>query len=178
MKSPLKLLENITFFYLTLCLGASFAVPDAHSAEGIKVLKRIKEWTIYRHKDGNDQLCFISAQPKSSRPKNKVRGSVRFYVTSWMTENVSGEVSVKIGYTFDKNSQTEAKIDRRSFKMSTSKDRAYIDDPDQEAAFVNAMRRGSVMTIYGRSSRGTNTTDTYSLSGVTAALNAMKTLCK
>ena len=42
--------------------------------------------------------------------------------------------------------------------------------PEQEAGLVEAMKEGHEMTVEGLSTRGTVTTDTYSLSGVTAAL--------
>ncbi|MGB1026239.1 MAG: invasion associated locus B family protein, partial [Rhodospirillaceae bacterium] len=39
------------------------------------------------------------------------------------------------------------------------------------------MKRGRDMIVKGTSSRGTVTTDTYSLSGVTAAMNAIDKAC-
>jgi hypothetical protein len=40
------------------------------------------------------------------------------------------------------------------------------------------MKRGSKMTVVGVSSRGTKTTDTYSLAGFTKAKNLMDKTCK
>ena len=42
---------------------------------------------------------------------------------------------------------------------------------------VEAMKAGNKMTVEGRSGRGTVTTDEYSLSGVTAGLNAVAEAC-
>ena len=46
------------------------------------------------------------------------------------------------------------------------------------ATTVEAMKRGTEMVVRGISSRGTRTTDTYSLSGVTAAMNEIDKACK
>ena len=43
---------------------------------------------------------------------------------------------------------------------------------------VEAMRRGATMIVEGISSRGTHTKDTYSLTGFTAAHNAINEACK
>ena len=48
---------------------------------------------------------------------------------------------------------------------------AWLDDVGQEPALVAAMKNGRSMKVSGQSARGTNTVYTYSLSGVTAALN-------
>ena len=151
-------------------------VPTA-PVEAAKVVKKLKDWTLYQHKKGANTLCFISAVPKAKKPK-RLRGPVRFYISSWPGEGVRNEVSVLIGYKFDEKADPEVKIDRKSFKMSKSGRRAYIDDPDLERRLVAAMRSGAVMTVYGTSTRGTRTADTYSLSGVTAALAEMTRHCK
>ena len=41
-----------------------------------------------------------------------------------------------------------------------------------------AMKRGNTMIVTGTSSRGTLTTDRYSLSGITAAIEAIGKACK
>ncbi len=152
-------------------------VTQNDSAQAAKVLKKVKDWTLYQHGQGVDRLCFISAVPKTKKPK-RVRGPVRFYVSSWPGQGIENEVSVLIGYRFAEDAVPEVKVDRKSFKMSKKGRRAYIDDPDLERQLVAAMRSGSVMTVYGKSRRGTKTADTYSLSGVTAALAEMKRRCQ
>ena len=55
---------------------------------------------------------------------------------------------------------------------------AWLKDTSDEDRMATAMRRGSSMTIKGTSQRGTLTTDRYSLSGVTAALNKIDETCR
>ena len=52
-------------------------------------------------------------------------------------------------------------------------------DPLKQKGFINpGTYKGSTMIFKGTSSRGTLTTDTYSLKGFTAAYRSLKTKCK
>ena len=55
---------------------------------------------------------------------------------------------------------------------------AWTSDPEFDGILIKAMQRGTTMIIKGVSSRGTNTKDTYSLSGFTAAYKAISKVCK
>jgi hypothetical protein len=91
---------------------------------------------------------------------------------------VSAEASVIIGYPIKEDSQVTAVIDGESFQMFPKDDGAWVQSPDEERQLVDAMRRGVNMVVRGTSRRGTQTTDTYSLSGVTAALAQMAEACQ
>ena len=54
---------------------------------------------------------------------------------------------------------------------------AWVEVKADEKRLVAAMRRGSQMTVEGISERGTTTTDTYSLAGVSAALARIDRAC-
>ena len=51
-------------------------------------------------------------------------------------------------------------------------------DAVQDAALVRAMMAGSQMTVRVTSGRGPVTTDRYSLTGFTAAINSMNASCR
>ena len=55
---------------------------------------------------------------------------------------------------------------------------AWTSDPEIDGMLIKAMQRGTTMIIKGVSSRGTNTKDTYSLRGFTAAYKAISKVCK
>ena len=56
-------------------------------------------------------------------------------------------------------------------------DRGWSAQKVLNEALVEAMRTGSAMVIKGTSNRGTTTTDTYSLSGTSAAYEAINKAC-
>ena len=89
-----------------------------------------------------------------------------------------GEVSIQAGYTYKKGSNVNITIDgKKSFKLFTSNGYAWTYESADDRTLVAAMRAGNSMVIKGTSSRGTLTTDTYSLSGFTAAYKAINKAC-
>ena len=121
-------------------------------------------------------MCYIVSQPKSSKPEGARRDPVFFLVTHRPADKVRNEVNTIIGYTFRKDSQATIVIDGAEFTLFTKGDGAWSDAKD--AAIVAAMRKGRQMQVKGASQRGTNTVDTYSLSGVAAAMDKIDGLCK
>ena len=75
------------------------------------------------------------------------------------------------------NSNASATIDGKTFPMVTDGEGAWLADTSGEAGFVEAMKAGSNLIVKGTSQRGTNTTDTYSLGGVTAAMQEIDKAC-
>ena len=69
-------------------------------------------------------------------------------------------------------------IDGKKFSLFTFVGRAYAESEEDDIAMIRAMKRGSKMTVVGTSSRGTKTTDTYSLSGFTKTKNLIDKTCK
>jgi hypothetical protein len=63
------------------------------------------------------------------------------------------------------------------FRLFTAGDGAWNSSTDKDNEMVQAMIRGADLVIAGESSRGTKTTDTYSLLGFTAAHRAMTEAC-
>jgi hypothetical protein len=69
-------------------------------------------------------------------------------------------------------------IGGQKFELFTSGDGAWSDSPDRDGQLVGAMKAGASMLVTGTSTRGTLTTDTYSLSGVTAAMAKIDAACQ
>ena len=69
-------------------------------------------------------------------------------------------------------------IGGKKFTLFTIEGRAYAESEEDDIAMIRAMKRGSKMTVVGTSSRGTKTTDTYSLSGFTKAKGVIDKNCK
>ena len=54
----------------------------------------------------------------------------------------------------------------------------WPEDEEIDDLLIKGMKRGTTMIVKGISSRGTNTTDTYSLRGFTASYKAISKICK
>lgn len=138
-------------------------------------------WNAYVSSEGGAKTCFAATQPQNSKYSQSIsgRGDAFFMVTTISAKGIKNEVSTIIGFRFKAGSSVTANVDGTDFKM-------FFNDgagetawavPDQEAALVEAMKKGRKMSVTSTSSRGTGVTDFYSLSGVTAALNAVAKEC-
>ena len=62
--------------------------------------------------------------------------------------------------------------------MYTQNDCAWIKNAPDEARIVDAMRKGADVTVKATTSRGTQTTDTFSLKGIAQALDRVAQECR
>jgi len=156
-----------------LALAGSIAL-----AQTVKSVGTFSSWTAFTHGEAASLLCFATAQPTKQEPAGAKRSPAFVYVSSWPKDGVKAEISVKIGYALRKGSDVTLAVGSSNFKLFANGDRAYVADATEELKLLEAMRKGSTMTVQGTSERGTATTDTYSLAGISQALQAMATNCK
>jgi hypothetical protein len=99
-------------------------------------------------------------------------------------EASNGVVTVEAGYSYKPDSKVNVDIDGAKYELYTrnrdhdKKGDAWAVGDDGDKTLVAAMKSGKTMVVKGTSSRGTLTTDTYSLAGFTAAYDAIDRACK
>jgi invasion protein IalB len=159
------------------------AVPSAgqsanHAAASqTRTLGKFGDWVVYTHDAAATRICFVSAQPRASEPRGLNRDAVHLFVSGWPREGVKTEVSVKLGYPARRGSDVTVTIGQQAFKLFTAGDRAFVADATEELKLVEALRKGSSLTVQATSERGTQTRDTYTLQGLGQALQAMVSGC-
>ncbi|HMK69901.1 MAG TPA: invasion associated locus B family protein [Xanthobacteraceae bacterium] len=162
--------------------AAATAAPAAAVAGGAKptLLGQYGEWGAYTASPGGKKICFAIAKPSSSEtnPPNRPRNPAYMFVSSRPADKVSNEVSIVIGYTFKPNSEASVEIGSTSFALSTQQDGAWFKNAAEDAHMVDAMRAGQSAVVKGVSAKGTRTTDTFSLRGITQALERTDQDCK
>lgn len=173
---------------LSLALVASCAVTLASTlpaaAEGVggaepQSLGKFDAWEAYTYKAKDSRFCYIYSEPKKSEAAKKVkRDPIYFMVTHAPGKKVRGQISTIIGYPFKEQSMVKLAVDSQVFELYTNGDMAWADQSETEAAIIKAMKTGGALTVSGTSSRGTKTTDTYSLAGVSAAMDKIDSTCK
>lgn len=136
------------------------------------------DWSVYAHDAGGKKTCFVVAQPRTQKPENVKRDPIHFYVSNWPADNVTGEISVKMGYPLKPGIPVEIDIGGAKFQLFTKGEGAYVEKTEDEKKVVEAMKAGVTMVVQGRSTRGTLTTDEYSLNGVTDALASSAKACQ
>jgi Invasion associated locus B (IalB) protein len=157
------------------CVVATLSVTPAF-AQDVALLEKFSDWSAYAA-TGNPKVCFAVAKPKEINPKAVKRGPIFFYISRWPGDNVVDEVSVKMGYPFSEGAKATATIGTAKFELFTKDEGAFVEKPDMETKLIEAMKAGSTMKIDGRSARGTNTSDTYSLKGLSDALERAAKEC-
>ncbi|MEQ8667469.1 MAG: invasion associated locus B family protein [Rhodospirillales bacterium] len=167
---------------LTAGFGAFFSIAmlliTLASVAKAETLSEHGPWAAIKNQEDGKPVCYIGAEPKKQEGDYTRRGDTYVIVTHRPAMNQNNVVSVLAGYTYKDRSEVVVKINGDPpVKLFTRDQRAWAYDAKTDAALVNAMKRGTTMVITGTSSRGTLTTDTYSLSGFTAAYNDASRAC-
>ena len=89
----------------------------------------------------------------------------------------NGQVAFTGGYPFAEDSSVTVNISGSDFVMFTDGEWAWPAGPSDDAKFIAAMKRGANAVVTGVSGRGTQTKDTFSLLGFTAALEDAEKRC-
>lgn len=139
----------------------------------------VGDWDVYDQKENGSTACVMSSEPIKSVGKYTKRGPVYLIISHRPAEQRYNELSFQAGYTFKKQSNVAMTIDgKKKFSLITKKGHAWTIDAETDEAMIKAMRAGSTLVVKGVSSRGTKTTDTFSLKGFTAAVKSINKTCK
>jgi hypothetical protein len=107
------------------------------------------------------------------------RDNVIMFISTRPDEKVKDEVSILVtGYAFKPNTEATATVGGTSFAMYTQNDGAWIKSAADEARLVDAMRKSADTVIKATTSKNTQTTDTFSLKGISQALDRVAQECR
>jgi hypothetical protein len=159
-----------------ICLVSLALCVTPALADDVKLLDKYKDWSAYAAA-GSPKVCFAVSQPKSSLPKKVNRDPIYFYISQWPADNVTNEVSVKMGYPFAAGAKVTVTVGTAKFELFTKDEGAFVEKSDVESKLVDAMKGASTMKVEGKSAHGTATSDTYSLSGLSDALDRAAKEC-
>ena len=158
------------------------AGPAAAVAGAAKptLLGQYGDWGAYTASPGGKKICFAIARPTSSAtdPPGKPRNPSYMFISSRPAEKVINEISIVIGYSFKPSSEATAEVGPASFALYTQQDGAWIKNAQEEAHVIDAMRAGQSAIVKGVSSKGTKSIDTFSLKGLSQALDRTDQECK
>jgi len=156
------------------------AVPGAIGGAQPRLLGQYGEWGAYTASPSGKKVCFAIAKPTSTEtvPPNRPRNPVFTFISTRPADKVANEVSIITGYPFKPGTEASAAIGSTTYALYTQQDGAWIKNAADEAAMVTAMRGGDLMVVKGVSAKGTQTTDTYALKGVSQALDRVAQECK
>ena len=176
MRKYEEIMRSRTFAIAAL-LATALQAPMAQ-AQGTSVVNTHDSWTVYSHKGDPADICFITSQPRETKPADVRRDRAYFYVSSWVKDGIRAQVSVLLGYDLENDAKVDITIGNRKFELFAKDDKAFVSNATEELQLIDAMKRGNVMTVSAEMKDGTRTEDKYSLIGVTAAINGLSGGCR
>ena len=169
---PQKFINSLYISFFIILISFS-----ARSAEDLKSTGKFKDWEAFIVSENNNKICFAQSIPILRAPKKFKRNPSRLFVSFRPTENIKNEVSATSGYTFQKEKIVKAKTGKKTYDFFSQEEFAWILDTEEEQRFIKAMKKASRVMIIGRTEKGKQTIDHYSLMGFTKAYNAAKKNC-
>ena len=145
-----------------------------------KLLGQFGDWGAYAAAPGGKKglLCAGQAYRRGTTPPGRPRNPAYMFISTRPADKVANEVSIIIGYPFKPGTEATAEVGSTTFALYTQQDGAWIKNAAEEAHMVDAMRQGQTAVVKGTSTKGTQSTDTYSLKGLAQALDRAGQDCK
>jgi hypothetical protein len=137
-------------------------------------------WGAYTATPNGKKVCFALAKPASSKtnPPNRPRDPAYAFVSTRPAEKVVNEISVMIGYAVKPGSESTLEVGGASYAMYTQGDGLWIKNAAEEERMVDAMRKAPDVVVKAVSAKGTETIDTFSMKGLTQALDRLAQDCR
>lgn len=134
------------------------------------------DWGVYFAKGEKSKTCYALATPKDRAPAGLHRDPAYIFISSRPGENVREEVSVIMGFPL-KEDGAHAEISGSNFALVAKGASAWIKNVAEEPHFIEALKKGSKLIVKAASKKGNVTTDSYSLAGLSQALERVEKEC-
>ena len=140
-------------------------------------MSQYNAWGTYSYGASKGKVCYVLSTPTKMLPASVDHGDIFFLISQKPGQGVSYEPQVVMGYELKEGSTVNVDVDGKDYKMFVKGESGWMQNAAEEPQLVANLKAGKSMTVDAVSARGTKTSYTYSLSGVTAALNSINT-CK
>ena len=167
-----KFINSLYISFIIILISFS-----ARSAEDLKSIGKFKDWETFTVTENDNKICFAQSIPILRAPKKFERNPSRLFVSFRPTEDIIDEISATSGYAFQKEKIVKAKSGKKTFDFFVQENFAWIRDHEKEQKFIQAMKKASRVMIIGRTDKGKQTIDHYSLMGFSKAYNTAKKSC-
>jgi hypothetical protein len=159
--------------------GVLVALPAA--ADAPEKLGDFKAWTAYSSGTGDAKVCYALSRPKMTEPTKVKRDAVYFLINDWPNRKAKGEPEIVPGYEYKDKSTVTAEVGSDKFEFFTKNEGtaggAWVEQQADEQRLIDSMRKSAELVVIGTSKRGTQTRDTYSLAGLSDALDKVHEAC-
>jgi invasion protein IalB len=136
------------------------------------------DWGAFVAQVGEEKTCYALAKPKDRAPATLKRDPAFIFISSRPSENIRNEVSIIMGFPMKDGGDAEADIGDVNFELISKGKDAWVKNPAKESELIGAMKKGATLTVKASSIHGNMTTDSYSLSGLSQALDRVAKECR
>lgn len=159
----------------------SLTATTAFAQESTNRVATMTDWSVFTE-EGPKQCWGVSSpketvNTKDGAPVSVRRGDILLFVT-YTDGGAAGQISFSGGYPFASGSTVNMDIDGNTFQLISDGEWAWSANNDDDAAILAALKKGGSAVLTARSGKGTQTQDTFSLRGFTAAVEEASKRCQ
>ncbi|SDX45538.1 hypothetical protein SAMN05444358_10617 [Ruegeria halocynthiae] len=164
-----------------LCVAGMATAAIAQQATSTNRVAAKTDWSVFVEEDPTE--CWSVSAPKETvntrggRVVSVRRSDILLFVFYRPNAEVKGQVTFTGGYPFAPGSTVNLVVDGSEFELFTDGEWAWPATASDDTKIVTAMKRGTEAVLTARSERGTQTKDTFSLLGFTAAIEDAEKRC-
>ncbi|MEY8841257.1 invasion associated locus B family protein [Cribrihabitans sp. XS_ASV171] len=166
-----------------LCMAGMAATANTAFAqeESTNRVAAKTDWSVFVEDDPTE--CWSVSSPtetvntRGGRVVAVRRSDILLFVFFRPNAGVQGQVTFTGGYPFAEGSTVNLNVGGTEFELFTDGEWAWPATEADDAKIITAMKRGTDAVLTARSSRGTQTKDTFSLLGFTAAFEDAEKRC-
>ncbi len=136
------------------------------------------DWGAFLALGAKDKTCYALAKPKDRAPASLKRDPAYVFISNRPAEKVRNEVSIIMGFAMKDGAEAHAAVAGSDFDLIAKGSNAWIKNPAEETQFIDTLKKGSKLVVKAASLKGNVTTDTYSLSGISQALEKIQKECQ
>ena len=166
------------------CLTLGAMIPGAlaqSTGQSSNLVATKTDWSVFTEETPKE--CWGVSSPKQTvnsrdgKPVSVKRSDILLFVT-FRPGQAGGETSFTGGYPFAGGSKVTLNVDGNTFDLVADSEWAWAANADDDAKVLAALQKGTSAVLTAHSAKGTQTEDTFSLRGFTAAMAEAGTRCK
>ncbi len=152
---------------------------DSDHKSGAKpvLIANYGDWGAFLAQSGKEKTCYALVSPKDRLPAGLQRDPAYVFISNRPAENVRNEVSIIMGFPMKDGAEARAEVGNAAFELVSKGPNAWIKNPAEEAQFIDAMKKSGKLVVKASSIKGNTTTDSYSLTGFSQALDRVLKEC-
>lgn len=168
-----------TLAVAAITLAGSAASVPVLAQESTNRVATMTDWNVFTEESPKE--CWGVSKPKETvntrdgQPVSVRRGDILLFVT--FRPGKPGEISFTGGYPFAGGSTVDVVVDGNNYQLFTDGEWAWPGSAEDDAKLLAALKAGTTATLTARSGKGTQTVDTFSLRGFTAAMEDAEKRC-